>query len=425
MAIVSGVGATVAGGIETAVCRVYANGTCQSDGAQNRRDAKVGTGAAMHTEDLVPTAEEWGGRGTDPFKAPPPPTEQEVERAKDAADEIRDHMHDDYSLFKPWTWGTTRPPAEVLAEMSPGELNALFDELTEEEIRELLAIPSVARYILRQRADLYLLHRLEDIAPDSIEPDFDDVDEYRGTKDVAVDYGYVKDATLFNQRGVPALTDVTQGSLDDCWWMASLGALADTEEGAELIKEMITQNPNGTYTVRFADGEKVTITPFFPVKKDGSLAYANSGQPPVLWPLVLEKAYAEKGGPREIGNGLKITKEGGYEEISRGFPSEAMKTLTGRPSTTYQAGQISASELRGWLDNGLAVTADTRAAKDIAGYQAYDPRVVAAHSYTVVGTAQDGTVFVRNPWGGPNAVVAFTMEEFNWFFARVATNPVR
>jgi hypothetical protein len=403
--VASGVGSTVLTNVKAAVCTVTGD-DCAAEGGGGSDPADTGRPAS------APSEEEWGGRSTDPFEEPPAPTEEETEAGQDAAEKIRDYLGNDDAWYKPWTWGGGDPehPRDVLAGMSPGEIDALFDELSDDEIRDLLGVDGVPE-ILRLRADPYLLQQLEDIAPDTIEPDFNDVRE-NGEKpsDPASDYGYIPNGQLFGTSGEPSLSDVNQGAIGDCWWLASMGALAQTEEGRNQIRNMIRQNPNGTYTVSFPDGEQVTVTPSFPIKEAGNTAYAQAaGDPPVVWPLVLEKALAER--------------EGSYGPLVGGRASEGMETLTGQESTTYDTGDITQEELQGWLDEG-GVTASSLTEDDADGKEAYeDGRFIAGHAYVVQDIGDDGKVRLYNPWGNTHATV--TMEEFNRYFRGVDTNPIR
>lgn len=402
---VSGVGSAVTSGIRAAVCHVVADdcGPVTAD---------EGSGLRPVDDARPPTPEEWGGRSTDPFREPPPPTEEEVQRGQEAAKEIRDYLNDDDAWYKPWTWGGDDPdhPADVIGRLTPGEIDALFDELSDDEIRRLLDVDGVPE-VLRLRADPYLLHQLDGIAPDTIEPDFDDVRQ-NGEKpsDPATDYAYIPNAEVFGPSGSPSLDDINQGAIGDCWWLASMGALANTQEGRETIRNMITENPNGTYTVRFPDGEQVTVTPFFPVKEAGNIAYAQpNGDPPVIWPLILEKALAER--------------EGSYGELVGGWSSKGMEALTGQKSTTYDTGDITREELQGWLDEG-GVTVSSLPDDDAEGKKPYeDGRFIAGHAYVVQGITDDGRVQLYNPWGNTHATV--TMEELNRYFRAVDTNSIR
>src|SRR5262249_12393092 len=58
----------------------------------------------------------------------------------------------------------------------------------------------------------------------------------------------------------PAVNDVRQGELSDCYFLAALGELA--QDRPQAIKDMFTDNGDGTFTVRFFNGttpEYVTV----------------------------------------------------------------------------------------------------------------------------------------------------------------------
>ncbi|GAA4065010.1 MULTISPECIES: C2 family cysteine protease [Actinomadura] len=386
----SGVGATVVGDIRAAVCKV-GDDDCETEPRVFANNP--------------PSEQEWGNRPTDPGQPPPAPTDDERKTGKEAADRIRDYLGSACAWWRVWKWGCdgTRAPRDLLAGMSPGEIQALFDELSDAEIRRLLREPGVVD-VLKLRADAWLLHQLERIAPGSIEPNFTEVYEDEKSDNPATAWGSVPNARLWGNGGQPSLEDLNQGGLGDCWWLAGMGALAQTPEGRERLRNMIRQNPNGTYTVTFPDGERVTVTPYFPINKDGNLSFANpEGQPPTIWPLVLEKALAQK--------------EGGYEEIVGGDPGNGMETLTGHDSESEDADDVSREDLQNWLRNGKAVTVSTKDEGDVDGKPIYKNRLHANHAYVVKGITQDGKVELYNPWGYDHATL--TMEEFNQYLSGV------
>jgi hypothetical protein len=207
----------------------------------------------------------------------------------------------------------------------------------------------------------------------------------------------------------PSLEDIDQGSLGDCWFMASMGALAHTEEGRERIKNMIKMNPNGTYSVTFPDGEVVDVTPFFPVDEDGDLTYARpNGHPPVIWPLLLEKAYAQYLGT--------------YGDLHEDAPSKGLEDLTGVDSEWHEPEDMSLDDLRDRLDEG-AVIVSTRDADEVEDKEIYDSRLNTNHAYVVKSITEDGKVELYNPWGNNHETI--TMEEFNKYLEGVTTNPIK
>ena len=61
----------------------------------------------------------------------------------------------------------------------------------------------------------------------------------------------------------PSETDVDQGSVGDCYFLASLGSVADRDPGR--IEDIFTDNGDGTFTVRFfrdGNAEYVTVDRF-------------------------------------------------------------------------------------------------------------------------------------------------------------------
>lgn len=203
---------------------------------------------------------------------------------------------------------------------------------------------------------------------------------------------------LFGRKG-PAIGDIRQGGLGDCFFLAAVGAIVADDPSA--IKNSIRDNKDGTYSVRFfkSNGNAVwvTVDNDLPVDKNGNLAYAkgvdSDGDGKLeLWVPIMEKAYAafkDKYGPKD---GVD-----GYKDIGRGgSPGDAIQTLTGK-SCRYVSMPHASSELADLLcaaNNGTEVVIST---KDNAN-QGW----VGWHAYTVLGTYEkDGEtmVRVRNPWG--------------------------
>ena len=118
----------------------------------------------------------------------------------------------------------------------------------------------------------------------------------------------------------PSLEDIVQGELADCYLFAALGAIVVTDPNK--IRHMITDNGDGTYTVRFhgighfSDATQ-TVTADFVQHKHGQ-----AGRRGAFWPLVIEKAYAkQKGGLDKIGHG--------------GWPGVVIDDLTNVSASTF------------------------------------------------------------------------------------------
>jgi hypothetical protein len=165
-------------------------------------------------------------------------------------------------------------------------------------------------------------------------------------------YRYVPvDGVLFRSTG-PSLADIRQGSIGDCYFLASLGAVAQTHPQA--IRDMITDNRDGTYTVRFfieGAAAYVTVDRMLPVDGNNMLVYSGAGRaatlPTVLhssnaiWPHLIEKAYAqinETGKIWQSGRNEYSTfrMAGNNSGIEGGFPKHAMDHIAQIPQERFR-----------------------------------------------------------------------------------------
>jgi hypothetical protein len=192
--------------------------------------------------------------------------------------------------------------------------------------------------------------------------------------------------------------DVVQGSIANCYMVGAFSAVALANPDA--IRNAITENPDGTFTVRFFERSsfngpmrevKITVDDDLPQSATSSLRYGRSRDAKELWVGVLEKAYAQwKGGYEAIGNG--------------GYPGDVITALTGR-ATSYSSSQYTDANVifenikRGAAGN-KPMTAPTHG-KD-SGVDYSGTGVYAWHVYTVMGASEENgekLVQLRNPWG--------------------------
>jgi hypothetical protein len=255
------------------------------------------------------------------------------------------------------------------------------------------------------------------------------------TNDPAHDYdacgsAAVDSPRLFaRQNGDPSeidMHDVQQASVGDCYFMATLSALAQSSEGRALIRGAITENRNDrgdvvTYTVTLHKPEKhwlglgrttftevhVTVEPLF---ANGHAAARPAGKSNEVWPIVMEKAYAQF--------------SGGYNAIAHGgLPSDAMQVLTGREARHTELGWLHsypARDLQSDLAAGNLVVLGTRS--DVQGYG-----LLGGHSYVATGTYEQGGrlyTTLHNPWDSsePQAV---PVDEIGLLFHAVNVGSVR
>ncbi len=156
-------------------------------------------------------------------------------------------------------------------------------------------------------------------------------------------------------NGEPSIDDIDQGDFGDCWLLAALGSTALTDP--EKIKDLITDNGDGTYTVHFQDGD-VTVS-------DDALL--DQGADQGKWVAVIETAYAERDG-------------GTYDEIEGGYSDHAYQDLFGADTGNFDPDSSSDlffgdnkspgdsyEEMEEALDDGRPVTASVNGRIGIDG----------------------------------------------------------
>ena len=186
----------------------------------------------------------------------------------------------------------------------------------------------------------------------------------------------------------PQYNDIDQGGVGDCYFMAGLSGLADTDPG--LLQQSIAALGDGTYAVRFYRGGSATY-----YRVDAQLptigtspCYANLTPTGELWVALLEKAFAQ------FRSG-----QNSYSSINGGWMHEAYTAITGASYSVYSTGGSTADALAQKMANSLvAGNAVTAASLSSA---APSP-IVSNHAYNVHAvTYENGTwyVTVYNPWG--------------------------
>ena len=183
----------------------------------------------------------------------------------------------------------------------------------------------------------------------------------------------------------PDYNDIVQGALGDCYLLASLSALAQSDP--LLIEQMVTPLGDGTFAVRFYN----STTPVYlrvdgdlPIWAPSVLAYADLGPNGDMWVALVEKAYA-----------YYRYGDNSYGSLHGGWMSDVCRQVTGA-TTIYRytsgLGSYLCSFLAGELAAGHAVTMGS-------WYSASTP-IVGSHAYVVQDVnVSAGTVTVYNPWG--------------------------
>jgi len=219
-----------------------------------------------------------------------------------------------------------------------------------------------------------------------------------------VQYGEVS-GNLFGADG-PMYSDVAQGFVGDCYFMAGLGE--EALRSPQTIQKMFTDNGDGTFTVRFfRNGSPVfvTVNRELPLNMDdgGTAWFADFGTPDtkgvrnksdnpnnVLWVALAEKAYAqlnESGWTGQDGTNS-------YPGIDGGWASNALVQLTGHSfNDTFTSASGSQAAFATALSQNKAVlltSPDSPA----------DSFIVHDHLYMVIGfDSTTGKYELYNPWG--------------------------
>jgi hypothetical protein len=192
---------------------------------------------------------------------------------------------------------------------------------------------------------------------------------------------------LFSDAG-PIADDITQGNVGDCYYLASLAAIADTDPSR--IRQSVVDLGDGTFAVQFVRGGSkvyVRVDADLPAWNTSSLVYAKLGKQGSLWVPIMEKAYA-------YFRTANVT----YASLESGWMSEASSALGIGSHSTYSAtsGQALLDLMAAELSEGKAVT---YAAGTIVG----GAPLIGFHAYSVEAVNYSGgvatTVRLRNPWG--------------------------
>ncbi|MEI7837566.1 MAG: C2 family cysteine protease [Planctomycetota bacterium] len=167
----------------------------------------------------------------------------------------------------------------------------------------------------------------------------------------------------------PEYNDIKQGAIGDCYFLAVLSSLAQTDPG--IIRQTIAPLGDGTYAVRFFNGSSETyvrVDADLPVYSgSSSLAYAGLSPDGELWVALTEKAYAQF-----------RTGANSYSSLSAGYMGAVYPQITGVSATSVSPFSQTESSLANQIDQALltghAVTAGSAATGStiIQGSHAYE-----------------------------------------------------
>ena len=213
---------------------------------------------------------------------------------------------------------------------------------------------------------------------------------------------------LFSSQG-PDVFDIKQGALGDCYFLAGLGAVAETDPDA--IRGRVVDFGDGTYGVHLGDfyyrvDNRLVVARY----GDQRLSYVSLGAEGSVWASVVEKAYTHY---RQQGANSYPSIEGGFsfDVLNTVFQSTDSKQIFFNeqnfqltlPNPTMSEAQMSAV-IHDMMDPKPGEP--TRNAPTL-GFDFVTPGVplLQAHQYVVLGYDVDGftglvsSVRLYNPWG--------------------------
>lgn len=228
---------------------------------------------------------------------------------------------------------------------------------------------------------------------------------------------------------------VKQAAFGDCFFVSSMASLATTPEGKQQIANMITENPDKSYSVRFPGDPNRPVT----VDAKDMQTYGNAANvnPQALWARVIETAYLKERFSVDENHQLKLRSKtpDAYTEPYVAFSGKrsahfqwnpdkpadgvttAIRTAAGETRNDEHKMPIDklASVLQAAMEHGAFMRASSRILPPGVGrienpatgerslfYPSLESRypIVGDHDLTVLGfDAKKQTITVRNPWG--------------------------
>ena len=223
---------------------------------------------------------------------------------------------------------------------------------------------------------------------------------------------------LYGASGAPSYLDINQGYDGDCYFLSSIAVVA--LEDPTGIESMITNNGNGTYGVRFdvnGQADYVTVNGALPNMPSGysyangsTLEFANGS---VLWPELLEKAYAQLNAQPNAPHGADLNAASdSYAGISAGG-AYALTEITGQSVSGFNLAPSTSASTLGSDNTKLAAAFSSHQELLVATSNNVSGNLVADHMFEVVGyNATSDMLTLHNPWGaGYSGPLAMTFNE--------------
>jgi hypothetical protein len=195
---------------------------------------------------------------------------------------------------------------------------------------------------------------------------------------------------LFSSAG-PRMTDIRQGLIGDCYFLAGLGAIANSNPNA--IRQNVADFDDGTYGVRLGNNF-YRVDNDLPVNVGGSTtAYASLGAQNSMWVAIYEKAFAHY---RRGQNSYASIAAGWSVEVNRAFGSSSAGAAN---ISSYASATALANDIAYRWNTFQAVTIGFWSQATNAGVP-----LLMGHMYTVAGIIRNAAgvvtgIRLRNPWG--------------------------
>lgn len=229
---------------------------------------------------------------------------------------------------------------------------------------------------------------------------------------------------LYGESGNPMQEIVADACIQpygigNCYFVAAMASMAQVKP--EAIRDMIKDNKDGTYTVKFPGASKaITVGQ----ATDEEISQVGGLSKHGVWPIVLMKAYGKyygggkldwdgSDGGSAFSAGVRIFSENGVANLGVGYvlPMMSWKSMDAELNQALNPPN---------KKDAIPVTAST--SKSIFGGDTVDG-FVRGHVYSVLAyrhnesDVKQSKVTVRNPHGGSDASKEITLEQFyNNFF---------
>lgn len=171
-------------------------------------------------------------------------------------------------------------------------------------------------------------------------------------------------------------TDAKQGSLDDCYVITAMNAIAYTSP--EVIENMIMEVEENVWVVRFYDSLQevhyVTVNNLLP-EVSGRSVYAQWNVE--MWPALIEKAYAQV--TQNANFRFNVTNT--YDNLAWGASSTVWENITGQDISSYK-GMPEAEHIAMLADGSVLFVSHNNHTYHIESYSEHN-----------------GVFFLSNPWG--------------------------